>query len=234
MLPEQEESWRAIFEIYEALSHGWILIGGQSVFLHAVERGATAPRPTKDADFALDIRAYPHHLKAFTTALLGLGFESAGQSPAGHQHRWIRGNAVVDVLIPRYTGERSESRLGATGGTTLAAPAVQQAVEQAEVVEVDAGASSGKVNRPTLMAALVGKAGALAIIDDPGRERHVTDFLTLASVVTARDLRGYKYQPAARAHMANMLGKLVTEPKWVDMMPEAGPGVERLRMSLGS
>ena len=59
MLPEQEESWRAIFEIYEALPLGWVLVGGQSVYLHAVERGATTPRPTKDADFALDIRTYP-------------------------------------------------------------------------------------------------------------------------------------------------------------------------------
>ncbi|MGO4383839.1 hypothetical protein AB4Y80_06385 [Specibacter sp. RAF43] len=232
MLPEQEESWRAVFEIYEALSNGWVLVGGQSVYLHAIERGASAPRPTKDADFALDIRTYPHHLKAFTTTLLDLGFRSAGESPAGHQHRWLRGAAMVDVLIPRFTGDRSEKRPGATGGTTIAAPAVQQAVDQAEVVDVEAGSSVGKVNRPTLMATLVGKAGALVIMDDPGRERHVTDFLTLATVVTARDLRGYRYRPAARDHMANMLGNLATKPEWMALVPEAAAGVERLRMSL--
>ena len=100
MLSEQEESWRAIFEIYEALPLGWVLVGGQSVYLHAVERGATTPRPTKDADFALDIRTYPDHLHTFTATLLQLGFTSAGESLTGHQHRWLREKAVVDVLIP--------------------------------------------------------------------------------------------------------------------------------------
>lgn len=232
MLPEQEESWRAIFEIYEALPLGWVLVGGQSVYLHAVERGATTPRPTKDADFALDIRTYPHHLNTFTATLLQLGFTSAGESLTGHQHRWLREKAVVDVLIPRFTGERSENRPGATGGTTIAAPAVQQAIDQSEVVEVEAGESVGKVNRPSLMGTLIGKAAALAIMDDPGRERHVTDFLTLATVVTARDLRGYHYQRASRNHMANMLGNLATKPEWMALLPEAKDGVERLKMSL--
>lgn len=90
----------------------------------------------------------------------------------------------------------------------------------------------GKVNRPSLMGTLIGKAAALEIMDDPGRERHVTDFLTLASVVAARDLRGYRYQPASRNHMANMLGNLAIKPEWMLLVPEAADGVERLRMSL--
>ena len=232
MVAEQEESWRAIFEIYDALPQGWVLVGGQSVYLHAVERGAAAPRATDDADFALDIRTFPNHLNDFTETLVKIGFVSAGESPAGHQHRWLRGQAIVDVLIPRFTGERSEKRLGTTGGTTIAAPGAQQAIDQAEVIDVEAGSASGKVNRPTLMGTLVGKAAALAILDDPRRERHVTDFLTLATVVTAKDLRGYKYQPAMRNHMANMLGHLATKPEWRALVPEASAGVERLRMSL--
>lgn len=114
MILEQKESWRAIFEIHEALPLSWVLVGGQSVYLHAVERGATTPRPTKDADFALDIRTYPHHLNTFTTTLLQLGFTSAGESQTGQQHQWLRDKAVVDVLIPPFTGERSENRPGAT------------------------------------------------------------------------------------------------------------------------
>lgn len=82
------------------------------------------------------------------------------------------------------------------------------------------------------MGTLIGKAAALAIMDDPGRERHVTDFLTLATVVTARDLRGYHYQPTSRNHMANMLGNLATKPEWMALLPEAKDGVERLKMSL--
>lgn len=60
------------------MPHGWVLVGGQAVYLHAIERGAPFVRPTKDADMALDIRAYPTMLHDFTALLVKLDFESAG------------------------------------------------------------------------------------------------------------------------------------------------------------
>ncbi|GAA4033238.1 hypothetical protein GCM10023063_15900 [Arthrobacter methylotrophus] len=232
MLAEQQEAWQAVFEIHRAMPHGWVLVGGQAVYLHAIERGAPFVRPTKDADMALDIRAYPTMLRDFTALLVKLNFESAGESLEGHQHRWLRGDAMVDVLIPRHLGERADSRRGVTGGTTIAAPASQQALDRAETVDVVAGSASGSVNRPSLLGCLIGKASALTITDDPGRERHITDFLTLAAVVGATDLRGVTYKPAERDHLANMLGHLAINPEHMALVPEGAPGVERLRMSL--
>lgn len=171
MLTEQQEAWHAVFEIHKAMPQGWVLVGGQAVFLHAIERGAPYVRPTKDADMALDIRAYPTMLHDFTELLVKLGFESAGQSPEGYQHRWKRGGALVDVLIPRHLGERAEKRRGVTGGTTISAPASQQALDRSETVEVQAGSAFGKVNRPTILGSLIGKAGALTIIHDSLRQR---------------------------------------------------------------
>ena len=86
-------------------------------------------------------------------------------------------------------------------------------MNRAETVDVVAGAAAGRVNRPTLLGSLIGKAAALKIMNDPGRERHITDFLTLASVVGASDLRGVTYQPAERSHLANMLGYLANNPE---------------------
>lgn len=232
MLTEQQEAWQAVFEIHKAMPYGWVLIGGQAVYLHAVERGAPIVRATKDADMALDIRAYPTMLHDFTALLVSLNFVSAGVSLEGHQHRWKRGEAIVDVLIPRFLGERADNSRGVTGGTTIAAPASQQALDRAETVDVVAGSASGNVNRPTLLGSLIGKAAALKIMNDPGRERHITDFLTLASVVGASDLRGVTYQPAERSHLANMLGYLVNNPEHYGLVPEGAPGVERLRISL--
>jgi hypothetical protein len=40
MLTEQQEAWQAVFEIHEAMPQGWVLVGGQAVYLHAVERSA--------------------------------------------------------------------------------------------------------------------------------------------------------------------------------------------------
>ncbi|UKA60609.1 hypothetical protein [Arthrobacter sp. FW306-2-2C-D06B] len=232
MLIEQQEAWNAVFEIHKAMSHGWVLVGGQAVYLHAIERSAPLVRPTKDADMALDIRAYPRMLHDFTALLVSLGFESAGESLEGHQHRWLRGEAIVDVLIPRHLGERANSRRGVTGGTTIAGPASQQALDRGETVDVIAGTAAGSVNRPTLLGCLIGKAAALKILDDPNRERHITDFLTLAAVVGAGDLRGVRYQPAERDHLANMLGHLANGPQLLELVPEGAPGVERLRISL--
>lgn len=69
-------------------------------------------------------------------------------------------------------------------------------------------------------------------MDDPGRERHITDFLTLAAVVGATDLRGVTYKPAERDHLANMLGRFVLDPALLALVPEGVAGVERLRLSL--
>ncbi|MDP9936568.1 hypothetical protein J2T11_002936 [Paenarthrobacter nicotinovorans] len=229
---EQQEAWQAVFEIHGSMPDGWVLVGGQAVFLHAVERGAPTVRATNDADMALDIRAFPTMLHDFTALLVRLGFESAGESPEGYQHRWTRGQAVIDVLIPRHLGERAGQRRGVTGETTIAAPASQQALDRSETVAVQAGSATGSVVRPTLLGSLIGKAAALTIINDPRRQRHIDDFLTLASVIRASDLRGVAYKPAERDHLANMLGRLANEPELMDQFPEGGEGVERLRLSL--
>lgn len=119
MLAEQQEAWQAVFEIHSVMPQGWVLVGGQAVFLHAVERGAPYARPTKDADMALDIRAYPTMLHDFTELLVRRRFKSAGESPEGYQHRWERGQALVDVLIPRHLGNAPRSDAGLPAGPRL-------------------------------------------------------------------------------------------------------------------
>jgi len=229
---KQRAAWEALFEIHRALPDGWVLAGGQAVYLHAIERNAGVVRPTEDADTVLDIRNAPGMLLIFTTKLVELGFESQGESPSGHQHRWVRGHAMIDVLIPRFTGERSEKRTGVTGGTTVAAPAGQTAVARSETVEVTVGETAGSVNRTTLLGSLIGKSAALQILDDPKWKRHVTDFLVLASVLRASDLRGSELGKAERDHLANMLGRLARNPAWMVDASESTPGVERLRLFL--
>jgi hypothetical protein len=48
----------------------------------------------------LDVRAHPHVLRDFTAALVSIGFTTAGETPEGHQHRWVRDLASIDILIP--------------------------------------------------------------------------------------------------------------------------------------
>ena len=107
---EQTASWLGLLDLYNELSEGWTLIGGQLVHLYCAERGETAMRPTNDADMVIDIRASPTMLRTFTQTLSDLGFTSAGISAEGRQHRWIRDAASFDVLIPEGTGDRASAR----------------------------------------------------------------------------------------------------------------------------
>ena len=82
------------------------------VFLYCCERQVPVNRPSDDGDVVLDVRAQPEILLNFTSALTKIGFESAGDSPDGHQHRWVRGGSHIDVLIPRHLGQRADKRTG--------------------------------------------------------------------------------------------------------------------------
>lgn len=224
----QQAAWEALFEIHEATPQYWTLVGGQAVFLHTVERSAAVVRPTTDADAALNLRLRPDILEKFTATLASLGFKSSGTSPEGHQHRWERGIAVVDVLIPRWTGERAEKRHGISGGTTIAAPGLQQALDRSETVEVDAAGSVGLVNRADFLGCLIGKAAALRIMIDPGRERHLTDALSLAATLRRGDIRGVVFGPAEKAHLANLVGHLRANAALVERHPTGPEALERL------
>jgi hypothetical protein len=164
------------------------LIGGQLVQLHCAERGVRPNRPTLDADAALDVRKKPKIFAAFTEYLEEIGFTVDGQTMGGKQHRWVRGDAVIDVLIPTGLG-RSAAVRSASGGPGLDTTGAQFALNRTQLVEITVGQRTGFVPRPTIVGALIIKAAAWSNTMDVRRERHVDDFCTLVSMVTARDLR---------------------------------------------
>lgn len=82
MLAGQQSAWRALLEIYDRLSGGWYLVGGQLVHLHCWERGYAPNRPTNDVDAALDVRARPEIILEFTRALTEIGSPRLGRTRA--------------------------------------------------------------------------------------------------------------------------------------------------------
>ncbi len=229
MVPAQEAGWIALIEIASLMPTGWTLVGGQMVHLHCIERGQTPVRATIDLDAILDVRARPNALHDFTEVLTRLGFVSAGVSPSGHQHRWVRGAAQIDVLIPRHLGERASARHGVSGGTTVAAPGAQQALDRTERVEVQVAGRVGDVPRPNLLGALVAKAATTAIVVDPGSRRHVDDFALLASLLRVADLQGQDLAPRDIRHLRAMIAR-VTDAG-VDL-PGAGRGIGMLNAAI--
>jgi hypothetical protein len=152
------------------------------VDLHCAERGQFPVRPTNDADTVIDVRADLTMLASFTGTLTDLGFTSAGISAEGLQHRWIRGDASIDVLLPDWIGERVSLRQGVTGSPTLPTAGRTQALQRSETVEVIVAGREGAVRRPNLIGALVGKAAALSNAGDPDSGATDETFVILAGL----------------------------------------------------
>lgn len=228
----QTQSWRALLAVQRALPAGWCLVGGQMVHLHCSERGVAPNRPTNDGDAVLDVRGRPGILHDFTAVLRDLGFAVAGTRWEGHQHRWVNGAASIDILIPRGVGQRAASRLGISGGTTLESPGAQQAIERAELVEVQVEDDVGFIPQPNLLGALVSKAAAYTVPNDHGRERHLVDFAVLASLISRSDRIAEQLTAGDRRRLSSMLGVMAdSRSRWVGIA-DAERGIAVLRAQL--
>lgn len=182
----QEQVWHHLFTISARLPQGWTVVGGQMVHLHCAERGVAPHRTTVDADAVVDIRAQGREmLERFTGELQRLGFTSPGVSAEGHEHRWLNGDAQIDVLIPH--GLSSPHLItGITGSPTVMTRGGEQALRRSEIVEVTVGDVVGTVPRPDLVGALVIKAAAMANAGT-ALGRHRADFALLATMIQPSD-----------------------------------------------
>lgn len=231
MTAAQGQAWNALLDLHERKPTGWTLVGGQMVHLHCAERGADPARPTDDVDAVMDVRAEPNALLEFTRQLQALGFKPAGTSPTGHQHRWTREQAQIDVLIPRHLGQKAATRKGAAGGTTIETPGAQQALDRTQEVEIRVGDRIGTVRRPSLLGALVGKGAAYGVTLDRARTRHLVDFAVLSTLVRRGDQIG-SAGPRDRVHLDNALGALANDPRLVATVEGGAQGIERVRLAL--
>ena len=228
---EQTASWLGVLDLYDHLSEGWTLIGGQLVHLYCAERGQFPVRPTNDADTVIDVRSDPKILHTFTKTLTDIGFESAGISAEGRQHRWMRGKASIDVLLPDGIGERASQRQGVTGSPTLPTAGGTQALERSEVVEVTVDNREGFVRRPNLVGALVVKAAAHGNAGDPGIARHRRDFIVLAGLITAADFANEDLTRKDHQRLRLIVTAIKNDRELLLEVPSATAAIERLKVA---
>lgn len=231
MPAEQSASWLGVLDLYDKLPEGWTLIGGQLVHLHCAERGQFPERPTNDADTVLDVRADPKILHTFTKTLTDLGFTSAGISAEGRQHRWVRDQACIDVLLPEGAGERASGRHGVTGSPTLPTQGGTQALARSVVVAVTVDGREGHVRRPTLVGALVVKAAAHTNVGDQDPRRHRRDFLVLAGLITASDFAGEQLMKKDRQRLQGIVVAIEADRELLLEVPRAADTIARLRVA---
>jgi hypothetical protein len=177
------ELWHVLLDLQERLAPPWSVIGGQMVFLHVLENGHEPPQISQDGDVIADIRADRTAITAVVAQLLDLGFVLGGISTEGLAHRYEREAeprpVVIDVLAPEGVGARA-NLLTSPPGRTVEVPGGTQALDRTELVTIVHEGRQGSLPRPTLLAAIVGKAAATGL---PNPERHYRDLALLLSVV---------------------------------------------------
>ncbi|MCP3997717.1 MAG: hypothetical protein GY722_22050 [bacterium] len=110
-LPGHDDAlWNTLIELTDLRPGEWTLIGGQMVFLHAIERAATPPRVSTDLDVLVNARIVTGGVAEFVAAIELRGFNLEGASPEGLAHRYRRNGVSIDVLAPEGLGPAPTSR----------------------------------------------------------------------------------------------------------------------------
>lgn len=124
-------------------------------------------------------------------AMREAGFTALVGAPSGNTHRWVRGDATIDILVPRGLKEgRSDGRRPSGGWvTTVTSAGAQFLLKRSSPVEVEVAGRTGVIQVPDLLGAIYGKCSALLNVGDSKPDRHLQDTLLLASVVGLNEFR---------------------------------------------
>jgi len=146
-------------------------------------------------------------------------------SGSGHQHRWKKGDAQIDVLISDKLGER-KTYLTITGAPTVGTPGAALVLNRSGDLDLAAAGRVGTVRRPALLGSLIAKAAAHTV--GGGKDRHRQDFAVLASMLAASDLRGANLTRGERKYLTQMQAATLGDPVALELMPDARNGLTRL------
>jgi hypothetical protein len=180
-----DQLWHVLLDLAESLTVGWTLVGGQMVLLHALEHGQAPAQISQDGDIIADVRTHPRAIATVVAALEAAGFHADGISPEGLAHRYVRPTTghrpvTVDVLAPEGLGPRADLTT-TPPGRTLEVPAGSQALARTEWITVEHEGRTGRLPRPSLLAAIIGKSAAIPL--PGGAERHLRDLALLLCLV---------------------------------------------------
>ncbi len=211
--PAQFQVWRLLFRM-EPLQLAWVLIGGQMVALLAAEREAALPRVTLDADVLVDVRATVDGVRQLSAWLMSQGLDLEGVNADGVGHRFSApavpgpGRVTVDVLAPEGLSARTPlatvppaRTVSVPGGSSLLRSAAPAAVT---VHGIGGETASGRVHRPSVLAALAGKAAATGIPSRTAGERDLQDAALLLALLEDVRSAHERVSPSERRHLRRL------------------------------
>lgn len=175
--------WETVLDLAERLPPAaWQLVGGQMVMLHALAAGRAPARASVDVDVLADLVAESANLRACVAVVQSLGYAPLPSLGGTTLHRFVRDDAVVDVLAPDHTPPSCATTTG-PGQSTILIDGGYQALRRGGLIEVRLGDRQAPVPVPDLLGALVLKSAAWAA-DSRDRERHSGDAALLCSLIT--------------------------------------------------
>lgn len=207
------ESWLGLADISDLVPQGWSLAGGSMMRLLACERGYEGSRATRDIDVVLNIRARRRLIGEFVHALKSTGFVIDGYNASGQNHRWVRGLAQIDILVPSGQSEKTLSYDFSGLGKVLMTRGAQFGIDRTSSVAVECAGRTFLVNRPDALGALYEKCSALLNNGDTHKQRHLHDILVLVCLLSTserRDLIGLSGKQ--RSRLAWGLRRALAEP----------------------
>lgn len=188
MTVTQQQGWEVLLRAAVELPEAWCLVGGQLVWLHAVQHGVQPLRATEDMDVVVDVRSEPGAIRRMCKWLESQEFSLEGMNADGVGHRYSRaasgapGRVVFDVLAPDSLGARADLTTSPPA-RTVSAPGARAALNSAERVDVMLAGRAGHVFRPTLLGAVLAKAAATTIAVRTAPERDWADVAFLLTLV---------------------------------------------------
>lgn len=144
-----------------------------------LEAGILPERETHDADAVVDVRVAPDVTARLSRYLARAGLVLAGIGTDHQGHRFVGAELSVDVLAPDNLGARA-TLTTIPPARTVEVPAGTRLLRAPRRVPVACGSAVALVPRPSLDAAIVGKAAALTL---PDAHRHRTDLAFLLGLV---------------------------------------------------
>ncbi len=239
MTPPQEEGWRVLLDLYEAFPGDWCIIGGQMVWLLAHEHDVEPIRATEDIDVVIDIRADQQLIMRVCAWLEARGFRLDGISADSIGHRYVSttydglGKVAFDILAPENVGERADLTTSPPA-RTVSAPGTRDALDAAEPLEILLGARRGHVLRPTLISAILAKAGATRIPVRANPERDWTDLAFLLTLIPDPVSAAAQLSNSQRRKLRTV-NELLSEdhPAWRPLGPRSRLGVAALQFLIG-
>jgi hypothetical protein len=155
--------------------------------IHSLEHGLDTYRATDDGDVVLGVWTCRDALKATSRFLQDRGF-TAAQTNDGFGYRYLRGDTMIDLLLPEDLDRQRKQPSTATGRPGLAIDGGNQALLRAERLPVRLADRTGYIRRPSILGGLVGKAAALRA-DNRNPDRHREDLALHGQIALQTGLR---------------------------------------------